>query len=231
MSGLVCLLPHGYEGQGPEHSSARLERFLQLYAEDNIQVLYPSTPASYFHGLRRQLHRDFRKPLIVMTPKSLLRLRQCTSTIEEMGPGSSFHRVMYEKPPSPADREVRRVILCAGKVYYELVAVRDAARAKNVAIVRLEQLFPLEPKALLGALSRYREGIDVVWVQEEPRNMGAWDYIEPSVGGLLAGRYSLSVIARAPSASPAAGSATRHKLEQESLLNQAIGVSPRVAVA
>ena len=122
MSGLVCLLPHGYEGQGPEHSSARLERFLQLYAEDNIQVLYPSTPASYFHALRRQMHRGFRKPLIVMTPKSLLRLRQCISTVEEMGPGSSFHRVMYEKPPSEADREVKRVILCSGKVYYDLSA-------------------------------------------------------------------------------------------------------------
>jgi 2-oxoglutarate dehydrogenase E1 component len=126
---------------------------------------------------------------------------------------------------------VDRVVLCAGKIYYELAAVRDSAAAKNVAIVRLGQLFPLEAKALLAALSRYREGVDVVWVQEEPRNMGAWDYIEPSVGALLAGRYSLSVIARAPSASPAAGSATRHKLEQEALLNQAIGVSPRVAVA
>ena len=128
MSGLVCLLPHGYEGQGPEHSSARLERFLQLYAEDNIQVLYPSTPASYFHALRRQMHRDFRKPLIVMTPKSLLRHRQCISTLAEMGPGSSFHRVMYERPPSPADHEIKRIVLCAGKVYYDLFGSASGAR-------------------------------------------------------------------------------------------------------
>ena len=144
MSGLVCLLPHGYEGQGPEHSSARLERFLQLYADDNLQVLYPSTPASFFHALRRQMHRDFRKPLIVMTPKSLLRHRACTSTLAEMGPGSSFHRVMYEKPPSPDDKSITRAVLCSGKVYYDLAQRRsELGLDERVALLRLEQIAPV----------------------------------------------------------------------------------------
>ncbi|HET7755347.1 MAG TPA: 2-oxoglutarate dehydrogenase E1 component [Anaeromyxobacteraceae bacterium] len=228
ISGLVMLLPHGLEGQGPEHSSARLERFLELSVDDNWQVMNLTTPAQYFHALRRQVLAPWRKPMVVMSPKSLLRHHAAVSPISAFTEGD-FLPIIPDAGADPA--QVDRVILCSGKVFYELVAVRDASRAKNVAVVRLEQLFPLESKALLGALSHYREGIDVVWVQEEPRNMGAWDYIEPSVGTLLAGRYALSVIARPPSASPAAGSATRHKLEQEALLNQAIGVSPRVAVA
>jgi len=228
ISGLVMLLPHGLEGQGPEHSSARLERFLELSVDDNWQVMNLTTPAQYFHALRRQVLAPWRKPMVLMSPKSLLRHPAAVSAVSAFTE-SDFQPIIPD--PSPDPEQVDRVVLCSGKLFYELAAVRESAAVKNVAIVRLEQLFPLEAKALLGALSRYRDGIDVVWVQEEPRNMGAWDYIEPSVGSLLAGRYSFSVIARAPSASPAAGSATRHKLEQESLLNQAIGVSPRVAVA
>jgi 2-oxoglutarate dehydrogenase E1 component len=228
ISGLVMLLPHGLEGQGPEHSSARLERFLELSVDDNWQVMNLTTPAQYFHALRRQVLAPWRKPMVVMSPKSLLRHPAAVSPLAAFTDGD-FLPIIPDQTADP--EQVDRVVLCSGKLYYELAAVRDAAAVKNVALVRLEQLFPLEGKVLLSTLSRYREGIDVVWVQEEPRNMGAWDYIEPSVGGLLAGRYALSVIARPPSASPAAGSATRHKLEQESLLNQAIGVSPRVAVA
>jgi 2-oxoglutarate dehydrogenase E1 component len=210
MSGLVCLLPHGHEGQGPEHSSARLERFLQLYADDNLQVLYPSTPASYFHALRRQMHRDFRKPLIVMTPKSLLRLRQCTSTIEELGPGSSFHRVMYEKPPSAADRDVKRVILCAGKVYYDLFNRRQELGLEDVtALVRLEQLAPFPKKVLAEELGRYPEGAQIVWCQEEPQNMGGWAFVAPRIEAVLEElgmRQTRPVYAgRRPAAAPATG--------------------------
>jgi len=182
MSGLVCLLPHGYEGQGPEHSSARLERFLQLYAEDNIQVLYPSTPASFFHGLRRQMRRDFRKPLIVMTPKSLLRLKRCTSTLAEMGPDSSFHRVMYDRPPSEADRAIERVVLCTGKVYYDLVEARaNIGLEDRIALARLEQLAPFPAKALAEELGRYGQDTTLVWCQEEPKNMGAWSFVAPCI--------------------------------------------------
>ncbi len=227
MSGLVCLLPHGYEGQGPEHSSARLERFLQLYAEDNIQVLYPSTPASYFHGLRRQLHRDFRKPLIVMTPKSLLRLRQCTSTIDEMGPGSSFHRVMYEKPPSAADREVRRVILCSGKVYYDLFERRhELGLDEVVALVRLEQLAPFPRKVLAEELVRYTESAQIIWCQEEPQNMGAWAFVAPRIEAVRAelgtkqGR--LTYAGRPPAAATATGLYQQHVKEQATLIEAAV---------
>ena len=227
MSGLVCLLPHGYEGQGPEHSSARLERFLQLYAEDNIQVLYPSTPASYFHALRRQLHRDFRKPLIVMTPKSLLRLRQCTSTLEEMGPGSSFHRVMYENPPSPADREVRRVILCTGKVYYDLADRRqELGLDEVVALVRLEQQAPFPKKVLAEELARYPDDAQVIWCQEEPQNMGAWTFVAPRIEAVLAelgtrqGR--LIYAGRPPAASTATGLYQQHVKEQATLIEAAV---------
>ena len=227
MSGLVCLLPHGYEGQGPEHSSARLERFLQLYADDNLQVLYPSTPASYFHALRRQMHRDFRKPLIVMTPKSLLRLRQCTSTLEELGPGSSFHRVMYDRPPSPADREVRRVILCTGKVYYDLAGRRqELGLDEVVALVRLEQLAPFPKKVLAEELGRYPDDAQIIWCQEEPQNMGAWTFVAPRIEALLAelgtkqGR--LIYVGRRPAASTATGLYQQHVKEQATLIEAAV---------
>jgi 2-oxoglutarate dehydrogenase E1 component len=227
MSGLVCLLPHGYEGQGPEHSSARLERFLQLYADDNIQVLYPSTPASYFHGLRRQLHRGFRKPLIVMTPKSLLRLRQCTSAIGDMGPGSSFHRVMYERPPAGADAAVERVVLCSGKVYYDLLNRRqelglDAA----VALVRLEQLAPFPKKVLAEELARYPREAPVIWCQEEPQNMGAWTFVEPRIEAVLeelgVARARPVYAGRPPAASPATGLYRQHVKEQATLVEAAL---------
>jgi 2-oxoglutarate dehydrogenase E1 component len=223
----VCLLPHGYEGQGPEHSSARLERFLQLYADDNIQVLYPSTPASYFHALRRQMHRDFRKPLIVMTPKSLLRLRQCTSTIEEMGPGSSFHRVMYEKPPSAADREVRRVILCTGKVYYDLADRRQELGLDDVvALVRLEQVAPFPRKVLAEELVRYEQATQIIWCQEEPQNMGAWAFVAPRIEAVLAElgarQDRLIYVGRPPAAATATGLYRQHVKEQATLIQTAV---------
>jgi 2-oxoglutarate dehydrogenase E1 component len=227
MCGLVCLLPHGYEGQGPEHSSARLERLLQLYADDNIQVLYPSTPASYFHALRRQMRRGFRKPLFVMTPKSLLRLRQCTSTIEEMGPGSSFHRVMYERPPSEADREIERVILCTGKVYYDLHSRRrELGLDEVVALVRLEQLAPFPRKVLAEEIGRYPKRAQIIWCQEEPQNMGAWTFVAPRIEAVLAelGMEQIRPVyaGRPSAAAPATGLYRQHAKEQATLVEAAI---------
>lgn len=233
MCGLVCLLPHGYEGQGPEHSSARLERFLQLYAEDNIQVVYPSTPASYFHVLRRQLHRDFRKPLIVMTPKSLLRHKRCVSSIEDFGPGSSFHRVLLDRPAGEADAGVERVILCSGKVYYDLLEAREERGLdEKVAILRLEQLAPFPERSVTDELARFPEGARYVWCQEEPRNMGAWFYAAPRIENIMEsqdkvrtkGQPYLRYAGRKPSASPATGSNGQHQQEQKSLIEQAFTV-------
>jgi 2-oxoglutarate dehydrogenase E1 component len=226
MSGLVCLLPHGYEGQGPEHSSARLERFLQLYAEDNIQVVYPSTPASYFHVLRRQLHRDFRKPLIVMTPKSLLRHRRCVSTLDEMAPGSSFHRVMYEAEPGPDDAAIERVILCTGKVYYDLLQAREERGLDGkVALVRLEQLAPFPEEAVTGELARYPAEARFVWCQEEPRNMGAWFFVAPRIENILEAQEKrqarLLYAGRKPAASPATGYHAQHERGQAQLVEAA----------
>jgi 2-oxoglutarate dehydrogenase E1 component len=231
MSGLVCLLPHGYEGQGPEHSSARLERFLQLYAKDNIQVLYPSTPASYFHGLRRQMHRPFRKPLIVMTPKSLLRHKLCTSSLEEMGPGSSFHRVMYERPPSAADRDVTRVVLCSGKVYYDLLQRRQELGLEEVvSLLRLEQLAPFPDEILAEELVRFPKPAQVVWCQEEPQNMGAWSFVAPQIEAVLEriGMEQTRPIyaGRPPAASPATGLYQKHVREQTGLVEAALTGGP-----
>jgi 2-oxoglutarate dehydrogenase E1 component len=231
MSGLVCLLPHGYEGQGPEHSSARLERFLQLYANDNLQVLYPSTPASYFHALRRQLHRPFRKPLIVMTPKSLLRHKLCTARLEEMGEGSSFHRVMYERPPSQADRDVTRVILCSGKVYYDLVQRRqELGLEETAALLRLEQLAPFPGTILAEELVRFPKRAEVVWCQEEPQNMGAWSFVGPRIEavleqlGMRQGRPTYA--GRPAAASPASGLYRQHVREQTNLVEAALTGGP-----
>lgn len=229
MSGLVCLLPHGYEGQGPEHSSARLERFLQLYAEHNIQVAYPSTPANFFHLLRRQLHRDFRKPLIVMTPKSLLRHKRCQSALAEMGPGTSFHRVMWETPPSEADRAVRRVVLCSGKVFYELQAAREeAGLGREVALIRLEQLAPFPEEALGQELARYPAEATHVWCQEEPRNMGAWFFVAPRLENLMEAQGKAQrrplYAGRRPSASTATGFHAEHEREQRRLVAEALGL-------
>src|SRR5690606_1950307 len=227
MSGLVMLLPHGYEGQGPEHSSARLERYLQLCAEDNMQVCYPTTPANYFHVLRRQVRRDFRKPLILMTPKSLLRHKLCVSRLEEMGPGSSFHRVLPEKAKLVADKKVRRVVLCSGKVYYDLYQAREEKNIDDVAFIRLEQLYPFPDKSLAAALRRY-PAAEVIWCQEEPENMGAWFFVDRRIEAVLAGldvkakrpRY----IGRPAAAAPATGLLKRHNQEQMRLIEEALTV-------
>ncbi len=191
MSGLVCLLPHGYEGQGPEHSSARLERYLQMCAEDNMQVANCSTPANYFHILRRQLKREFRKPLILMTPKSLLRHKRAVSSFDEFIIGSSFHRVLRdhgEKFPADfklrPDAEIRRVVLCTGKVYYDLLEEREKRGVDDVYLLRVEQLYPFPLKALVNLLSRFKQA-DVVWCQEEPKNMGAWNFVDPYLEWVL----------------------------------------------
>jgi 2-oxoglutarate dehydrogenase E1 component len=218
LSGLVLLLPHGFEGQGPEHSSARLERFLALAAEDNIQVAYPSTPAQYFHLLRRQVVRRWRKPLVVMTPKSLLRHPKVTSSLEELADGT-FLRVIPDA--LPMDREIARVILCSGKIYYELDKFRQDLGRNDVAIVRIEQLYPLEKSRLEMQLAPLREGTPVVWVQEEPANMGAWRYLRALFGDRLMDKFPFWAISRPASASPATGSNNAHKIEQEQILEAA----------
>jgi 2-oxoglutarate dehydrogenase E1 component len=214
LSGLVCLLPHGYEGQGPEHSSARLERYLQLCAEDNMQVANCTTPANYFHILRRQLKREFRKPLILMTPKSLLRHKRCVSTYDEFIIGSSFHRVLRdhgEKFPSEfrlrPDAEIRRVVLCTGKVYYDLLEEREKRGIDDIYLLRVEQLYPFPLKALVNLLSRFRQA-EVVWCQEEPKNMGAWTFVESYLEWVLAQAGGKSKRARYAGRPAAAATAT-----------------------
>ncbi|HSY24170.1 MAG TPA: 2-oxoglutarate dehydrogenase E1 component [Polyangiaceae bacterium] len=218
LSGLVLLLPHGFEGQGPEHSSARIERFLQLAAEDNIQVCNVTTPAQFFHLLRRQVNRNWRKPLVVFTPKSLLRHPEAVSPLDELAHGS-FQRVIGDDTVDPG--KVRRVLLCSGKVYYDLAAERRKRSNTDIAIVRLEQIYPLSG-ALGKALAPYREDVPVVWVQEEPRNMGAWYFVNARRETLFGGR-PLSLASRAESASPATGSKAAHDLEQKMLLDEAFG--------
>ena len=213
MSGLVMLLPHGYEGQGPEHSSARLERYLQLCGEDNWQVVNPTTPANYFHVLRRQVRRNFRKPLVVMTPKSLLRHKLCVSDLADMGPNTTFHRVLPETGKLVADDKVRRIVLCTGKVYYDLLAERTERGIDDIALVRLEQIYPFPVRSLTAELSRYPNA-DVMWCQEEPWNMGAWTYVDRRLEDLLS---QLDVRAKRPgysgrieAASTATGLMRRH---------------------
>ncbi len=218
-SGLTLLLPHGFEGQGPEHSSARLERFLVLCAEDNMQVTNLTTPAQLFHCLRRQVLRPLRKPLIIMSPKSLLRHPQATSVLEEFATGG-FQRVIPDRRISDSSR-VRRVLLCSGKVYYDLDAKREAESIDDVAIVRLEQYYPLPLSALEAAFEAYAHGTPVVWVQEEPENMGARTFLKDRLGDSLLGRWPLSYLSRPESASPATGSAAAHKQEQADLLSTA----------
>ena len=219
LSGLVLLLPHGFEGQGPEHSSARIERFLQLAAEDNIQVCNPTTPAQFFHMLRRQVIRMWRKPLVVFTPKSLLRHPQAVSTLDEIANGS-FHRVLGDEQTDAS--KVRRILLCSGKVYFDLATERTKRDARDVAIVRLEQYYPLGD-ALTRALAPYPDGTPVVWVQEEPRNMGAWYFLHAREAELLGGRHPLTLVSRPESASPATGSKAAHDIEQRMLLDEAFG--------
>jgi 2-oxoglutarate dehydrogenase E1 component len=221
LSGLVLLLPHGLEGMGPEHSSARLERFLTLAAEDNIQVVNLTTPAQLFHCLRRQVKRPWRKPLIVMSPKSLLRHPRVTSPLDELAEGR-FHRILHDARGIRGEG-VRRVLLCSGKVYYELDERRESAGLEDVAILRFEQLYPLQDDSIERALAPYPEDVPVYWVQEEPENMGAWPYLRLRFGESLHGRWRLRGIARPLAASPATGSSKWHKLEQEELVERALG--------
>jgi 2-oxoglutarate dehydrogenase E1 component len=211
----VLLLPHGFEGQGPEHSSARLERFLASGAEDNIQVAVPSTPAQYYHLLRRQVVRPYRKPLFVFTPKSMLRHPRAVSALAECGTGK-FQRVIPDA--TVAGGKVRRVLLCSGKLYYDLLQRREDLKLTDVAIVRIEQLYPFPAAELEAALAGYPDETNVIWVQEEPENMGAWRYLRVTCSMRLFNRFPLTGIARPESASPATGSAKAHKIEQERLL-------------
>jgi 2-oxoglutarate dehydrogenase E1 component len=218
LSGLVLLLPHGFEGQGPEHSSARLERFLTLASEDNIQVAQPTTPAQMFHLLRRQALRRWRKPLIVMTPKSLLRHARAVSTLDELAQGR-FQRVLPDRRERP--RATTRVLLCSGKLYYELEEAREQQGRADVAILRLEQLYPLGEQDLGPALADYKANVPVMWVQEEPQNMGAWRSLQARFGERLLARHPFSGLTRPASASPATGSSNSHKIEQRELIEQA----------
>ena len=218
LSGLTMLLPHGMEGQGPEHSSARLERFLLLCAEDNMQVVNLTTPAQLFHCLRRQVLRPWRKPLIVMSPKSLLRHRRAISTLEELAEGS-FQRIIPDDPAIDASK-VRRLILCTGKIYYDLLERREQTGADDVGIIRVEQLYPLRASELQARLAPYPKDVDLVWVQEEPWNMGAWYFMRARLPEILGNEQPLRCIARPESASPATGSGASHKLEQRLLVDE-----------
>jgi 2-oxoglutarate dehydrogenase E1 component len=244
MSGLVCLLPHGYEGQGPEHSSARLERFLQMCAEDNMQVANCSTPANYFHILRRQLKREIRKPLILMTPKSLLRHKRAVSRLDEMSADTTFHRLLWddaEPAPNPpplagerrvgvirlvSDERIRRVVLCSGKVYYDLYEEREKRGVDDVYLLRVEQLFPFPTKALVHELSRFKQA-EIVWCQEEPRNMGAWFFVDPFLDWVLnqiqAKHRRPRYAGRPASAATAVGVMSKHLAQLKQFLDEALG--------
>ncbi len=232
MSGLVCLLPHGYEGQGPEHSSARLERFLQMCAEDNMQVANCTTPANYFHSLRRQLKREIRKPLILMTPKSLLRHKRAVSTLAELSAGTSFHRVLHDDAEKggdfkiATDDKIRRVVLCAGKVYYDLYEEREKRGINDIYLLRVEQLYPVPVKTLVQELDRFKKA-EVVWCQEEPRNMGGWHFIEPYLEWVLnqinASNKRPRYAGRAAAAATATGLMSKHLAQLKALLDEALG--------
>jgi 2-oxoglutarate dehydrogenase E1 component len=242
MSGLVCLLPHGYEGQGPEHSSARLERYLQMCAEDNMQVANCTTPANFFHILRRQLKRDIRKPLILMTPKSLLRHKRAVSRLDEMAIGTSFHRVLWddaeylksEKIRLVDNDEIRRVVLCSGKVYYDLYEEREKREINDVYLMRVEQLYPFPLKALVTELSRFKNA-EIVWCQEEPKNMGAWSSVEPYLEWVMnqLGRKGQRTryIGRAASAATATGVMSKHMAQLQAFLDEAYADTRRAASA
>jgi 2-oxoglutarate dehydrogenase E1 component len=233
MCGLVMLLPHGYEGQGPEHSSARLERYLQLCAQDNIQVAYCTTPANYFHVLRRQMHRPFRKPLILMTPKSLLRHKKATSFLADFGPGASFHRVLRDQAECvpgattvtlAQDSQIKRVVLCSGKVYFDLMEAREKLNESRIQILRIEQLYPFPENVLALELNRFPKA-EIVWCQEEPRNQGAWTFVAPRIeqtvaqlGGSARPRY----VGRPEYASTAAGLMSQHNAELKAFLAEAL---------
>jgi 2-oxoglutarate dehydrogenase E1 component len=231
MSGLICLLPHGYEGQGPEHSSARLERFLQMCAEDNMQVVNCTTPANYFHVLRRQLKREIRKPLIVMTPKSLLRHKRAVSTIGDIASGTTFHRLLWdgaevlkgEKVKLAKDEKIRRVVLCSGKVYYDLYEDREKRGVDDVYLLRVEQIYPFPLKALVKELSRFKKA-EIMWCQEEPKNMGSWSFVEPYLEWVLAqvgGKSKRARYAGRPaSAATATGLMSKHLAQMKAFLDE-----------
>jgi len=233
MSGLVMLLPHGFEGQGPEHSSARLERYLQLCAEDNIQVVNCTTPANYFHVLRRQIHRKFRKPLILMTPKSLLRHKRCVSELSELSGGNTFHRVLWDDLDLAGDDslvppdKVRRVVLCSGKIYYDLFEMRENLKRKNVYLLRLEQLYPFPKRPLMKELARFPNA-EIYWCQEEPQNMGAWWFAMPRIEQVLKRIehkcQRVRYIGRPESASTAVGLFQVHRQEQQRIVREALGI-------
>jgi len=233
-SGLVMLLPHGYEGQGPEHSSARLERFLQLCAQENIQVMNCTTPANYFHALRRQIHREFRKPLIIMTPKSLLRNKRCISNIEDFTKKNSFHRILpdhaeiknYNLIKLKKDKEIKKVIICSGKVYFDLLEAREKIKNNSVIFIRIEQLYPFPVKTLASILKRFKKNAKFFWCQEEPQNMGAWNsarnYIEWTLNHIGATYKEVSYIGRKPAASPATGYIKRHVDQQKQIVEKVL---------
>jgi 2-oxoglutarate dehydrogenase E1 component len=236
MTGLVMLLPHGYEGQGPEHSSARLERFLQLCGEDNMQVANCTTPANFFHIMRRQLKRNFRKPLVIMSPKSLLRHKLATSKLEEMAEGTEFHRVLWDNAQSDPDtsiqinkdKDIKRVVFCSGKVYFELLAERDKRKQKDTYLVRVEQVYPYPDAPVEEIMARFSNAETIVWCQEEPRNMGAWDFIAENIERSLINvgcKMTRPIYAgRKRSASPATGLMARHLIEQAALIDEALTV-------
>ena len=233
-NGLVMLLPHGYEGQGPEHSSARLERFLQLCAKDNIQVMNCTTPANYFHALRRQIHRDFRKPLIIMSPKSLLRNKRCVSNIEDFTKKNTFHRVLedhaelkgYGLIKLKKDKDIKKVVLCSGKVYFDLLEGREKRKNNQVFFIRIEQLYPFPVKTLAKHLKRFKKNAKFYWCQEEPQNMGAWNtarnYIEWTLNHIKAENRKVNYIGRAPAASPATGYLKKHLAQQKEIIEKVL---------
>ncbi|MBP6658450.1 MAG: 2-oxoglutarate dehydrogenase E1 component, partial [Bacteroidia bacterium] len=214
MNGIVLLLPHGYEGQGAEHSSARIERYLNLCAENNLQIVNCTTPANFFHVLRRQLHRPFRKPLVIFTPKSLLRHPRCTSSMNDLAKGN-FEELIDDSSADAA--KVSRVIVCSGKVYYDLLEQKEKDQLNTVALIRMEQLYPFPVEKLNDIKAKYKNAKDWVWLQEEPVNMGAWSYILRMTNGTMPFR----VISRPESASPATGSYKAHEREQKELLAEA----------
>ena len=233
-SGLVLLLPHGYEGQGPEHSSARLERFLQLCGQENLQVLNCTTPANYFHALRRQIHRDFRKPLVIMTPKSLLRHKSCVSNLDDFSKKNSFHRILEDHALNNKNGfislkksgSIEKVIICSGKIYFDLLEAREKAKNDKIIIFRIEQLYPFPAKSLAKALKPYAKNARFIWCQEEPKNMGAWfsvrDYIQWTLDNIKASNNIVSYIGRDVAASPATGYAKRHLKQQKEIIEKVL---------
>ena len=234
-NGLVMLLPHGYEGQGPEHSSGRLERFLQSCALENIQVMNCTTPANYFHALRRQIHRSFRKPLIIMTPKSLLRNKRCVSNIEDFSNKNSFHRVLtdhadlkeYGLIKLKKDKDIKKVVMCSGKVYFDLIEAREKTKNDQIYMIRIEQLYPFPVKTLAKELKRFKKSAKFYWCQEEPQNMGAWNtarnYVQWTLDYIKAENREVSYIGRKPAASPASGYLKKHLAQQKEIIEKVVG--------